>query len=265
MKNSKILIIIPAYNEEKCILKTCKSIMDYNKKNKTKYDIIVINDGSTDNTEKILVDNKIPHVRLIHNLGIGGAVQTGYKYAKENGYDIAIQFDGDGQHDVSYIKDLVNPIINKNKNMVIGSRFIDNKSSKFKSSSARRFGIRNICIGSRYIDKTTSKFKSTFMRRVGKNIISFMLKMCIRKKITDPTSGFRAVDKNIIYIFSDKYPVEYPEPITTVNVLLDGYNVEEVPVSMNERETGKSSINSWKNVYYMINVILSILIMKRGK
>ena len=102
----KVLLIIPAYNEEGCILKTCNSVINYNKRNKTNYDILVINDGSTDSTEKILKDNKINHIQLIHNLGIGGAVQTGYKYARENNYDYAIQFDGDGQHDISYVKDL---------------------------------------------------------------------------------------------------------------------------------------------------------------
>ena len=100
----KILIIIPAYNEQYNILKTYKSIIDYNKQNKTNYDVIVINDGSIDNTKYILEKNKIPHINLIHNLGIGGAVQTGYKYAFENNYDIAVQFDGDGQHDIRYIK-----------------------------------------------------------------------------------------------------------------------------------------------------------------
>ena len=123
----KILIIIPAYNEEENILNTYNSIKEYNKKNKTNYDVIVINDGSKDNTEEILQKNKINHIRLIQNLGIGGAVQTGYKYAYENGYDIAIQFDGDGQHDVNYVKNIIEPIINKQSNMVIGSRFITRK------------------------------------------------------------------------------------------------------------------------------------------
>ena len=107
MVNEKILLIIPAYNEEACILKTYENIKNYNSKSKIKYDVIVINDGSTDNTELILSDNNIPHISLIHNLGIGGAVQTGYKYAYENDYDIVVQFDGDGQHDVNYVIDII--------------------------------------------------------------------------------------------------------------------------------------------------------------
>ena len=234
----KILIIIPAYNEEANILNTYNSIIDYNKKYKTNYDAIVINDGSKDNTEKVLVENNINHIKLVQNLGIGGAVQTGYKYAKENNYDVAIQFDGDGQHDVNYVKDIVKPIEDGKANMVIGSRFVK---------------------------KDASEFKSTALRRVGINIISFVIKLRTKKKIYDTTSGFRAADKKVIKKFVDKYPREYPEPISTVNVLLEGLKVEEVPVEMKPRVAGVSSISKFKSIYYMINVILSILIMKGKK
>ena len=135
---TKILLIIPAYNEAENILKVYNSIQDYNQKHQANYDILVVNDGSKDNTEEILSKNNINHIKLIHNLGIGGAVQTGYKYALENNYDIAIQFDGDGQHDVKYVNTIVKPIVNGQANMVIGSRFIDKNSSKFKSSASRR-------------------------------------------------------------------------------------------------------------------------------
>ena len=235
MKNRKVLLIIPAYNEEKCILNTCNKIIDYNKKNDMNFDIIVINDGSTDNTINILEDNNIPHVNLIHNLGIGGAVQTGYKYAYENYYDFAVQFDGDGQHDVNYVKSIVEPLINNEADMTIGSRFINKDSSNFKSSKSRQFGIK---------------------------IISFFIKLVSHKKIFDTTSGFRAVNKKIIKEFARSYPIEYPEPITTTELLKKSYRIKEIPVSMNEREVGKSSIHSWKNAYYMINVCLSILLVK---
>lgn len=108
MNKNKILLIIPAYNEEKNIVNTVETI----KKHNEDLDYIVINDGSTDNTLKILIDNNIKHINLIENLGIGGAVQTGYKYAYENGYDIAVQFDGDGQHDVKYVERICEPLIN---------------------------------------------------------------------------------------------------------------------------------------------------------
>ena len=238
MKKQKVLLVIPAYNEELCILNTVKKIEKYNKENKTNFDVIVVNDGSKDNTENILRENKINHIQLIQNLGIGGAVQTGYKYALENGYDIAVQYDGDGQHDVSYVEKIIKPIIDGKSNMTIGSRFINKNDSEFKSSTIRRIGIK---------------------------IISLCIRIKTGKKIYDTTSGFRAIDKQVIRKFSNYYPREYPEPISTVDILKSGYIVEEIGVSMNERETGKSSINSWKNVYYMINVVLSILLMKRGR
>ena len=225
----KILLIIPAYNEEENILNTCRKIEEYDKN----IDYIVINDGSKDNTEKILQENNIKHIKLVKNLGIGGAVQTGYKYAYENNYDIAVQFDGDGQHDVSYVSKICEPIIN---------------------------GQANMCIGTRYLDKEASEFQSTFMRRFGKNIISFFILLFCHKKITDPTSGFRAVDKEIIKIFANDYPTDYPEPESTVEVLADKFKVVEKPVNMNERIGGKSSINVWKSIDYMLKVSLAVII-----
>jgi glycosyltransferase involved in cell wall biosynthesis len=233
-KKQKVLLIIPAYNEEESILNVVNKIYNYNKENNTKYDIVVINDGSKDNTEKILCENNINHIKLINNLGIGGAVQTGYKYALENDYDIAVQFDGDGQHDIRYVRDVIKPITDNDANMVIGSRFIDKSTSKFKSSKARQMGIK---------------------------MISFFIKLVTSKKIYDTTSGFRAVDKELIKKFSNSYPVEYPEPVSTTEILKMGYKVKEVAVSMNERENGISSIRMWKNCYYMINVILYILVI----
>ena len=231
----KVILIVPAYNEEDNIVKTINSVREYNKKNKTNYDVIVINDGSTDNTRVLLEEHNIPHINLVHNLGIGGAVQTGYMYAFENDYDIAVQFDGDGQHDVNYVKDIIDPIINKKSDLVIGSRFIDKNKEGFKSSAARRVGIK---------------------------IISSFMKYATGKKIYDTTSGFRACSKKIIYDFSMSYPSEYPEPITTTEVIKKGFVVDEVPVKMKEREGGKSSIHTWKKAYYMINVCLALLVIR---
>ena len=236
----RVLLIIPAYNEEDNILKVCNEIKEYN----TEIDYVVINDGSTDNTLKILKENNLNYVNLIHNLGIGGAVQTGYKYSYQHDYDIAIQFDGDGQHDINYVNKLCEHIID---------------------------GQADIVIGSRYLDKTTSSFKSTFMRRFGGNIISTFIKICTRKKITDPTSGFRAVNKKIIEKFAIEYPTEYPEPESIVTLLIDGHKVKEVPVNMKERIGGKSSIRLFKTVDYMIKVVLEIIVdsinlkKKKGK
>lgn len=230
MKKKKILLIIPAYNESENILRVCKGIKACDKN----LDYIVINDCSTDNTEEICRKNKLPHINLVHNLGIGGAVQTGYKYAKEHEYDIAIQFDGDGQHDVNYVKNLVEPLINGECDMAIGSRFIEEKKSDFQS---------------------------TFARRVGINMISWLMKLCTGKKITDTTSGFRACNKEIINYFVNDYPIEYPEPVSTVGLLKHKYRIKEVPVEMKERIAGTSSIKTWKTAYYMINVMLSIIVI----
>lgn len=225
----KILLIIPAYNEQENILKTVNKIKEYS----NELDYIVINDGSTDNTEQILTQNNINHIKLVNNLGIGGAVQTGYKYAYENNYDIAIQFDGDGQHDVTFVSKICQPLID---------------------------GQADMCIGTRYLDKSSSKFQSTFMRRLGANIISVFIKLMTGTKITDPTSGFRAANKKVIEEFAQSYPTEYPEPESTVSLLVNGYRLKEEPVSMNERTGGVSSIRLWKTIDYMVKVVLSIII-----
>lgn len=228
----KVLLVIPAYNEEKNILNVFNVIKKYNKEHKQKYDVIVINDGSTDATEEILKRNRIPHIKLLNNLGIGGAVQTGYKYAYNNNYDIAIQFDGDNQHDINCVSDLIKGL-SDGINCIIGSRFISKKN----------------------------RFKSTFLRRMGIKIISFEIRLFTRTKITDPTSGFRAIDKKLIKYFSNNYPLEYPEPISNVVLLKNGFSLREVPAKMKERKKGTSSIHTWKSIYYMVNVILSIFII----
>ena len=227
----KVLMIIPAYNEELNIENTNNKIVKYNKKSKNKIDYIIINDGSTDKTKEICKKNNYMVINLVHNLGIGGAVQTGYKYALENDYDVVIQFDGDGQHDENYIDDLIKEIDN-GFNFVIGSRFI----------------------------KDLSKFKSTHTRRLGINILSFLIKLCTGKKIYDPTSGFRAADKEVIKLFANHYPSEYPEPESTVALIRNNFKIKEIPVEMHEREFGKSSIRPLKSIYYMFSVSLSILI-----
>lgn len=225
----KTLLIIPAYNEQENILKVCKQIEEA----QIGVDYVVINDGSNDDTLKILEENNLNHVNLIHNLGIGGAVQTGYKYALENDYDIAIQFDGDGQHDINYVRTICEPI--------------ENNEADF-------------CIGSRFLDKSTSSFKSTWIRRIGKNIISALIKLFWKQRITDPTSGFRAANKDVIKIFAKDYPSDYPEPETTVTLLKLGYKVVEKPVNMKEREAGKSFVNPWTSTLYMLKVSIAIIV-----
>lgn len=223
----KKLIIIPAYNESENILNTVKVIQE----DAPDFDYVVINDCSKDNTLELLVENHINYVNLPVNLGIGGAVQTGYKYALENNYDVAVQVDGDGQHDPKYLKVLVDALEKNDADMVIGSRFINNEG-----------------------------FQSTFMRRVGIVYFTKLIHLLTGKTITDPTSGFRMCNRRVIELFSKDYPRDYPEPESIVALLKRNMNVMEVPVQMKERQGGVSSINASKSVYYMIKVSLAILI-----
>ncbi|MBR2753959.1 glycosyltransferase family 2 protein [Candidatus Saccharibacteria bacterium] len=235
MKNSgiKILLIIPAYNEEASIKKTIDTVAN------AKYDYVIINDGSTDKTRHIIEENHYNHITLLSNLGIGGAVQTGYKYADENNYDIAIQFDADGQHDINYVQSLINPIFNKEADLVVGSCFVDKTLKNQRSSKIRRFGI---------------------------HLLSDIIRLFSGKRIHDPTSGFRAANRKVIKLFAKNYPTEYPEPISDYELLRSShYKIKEVPVKMNKRIAGKSSIHSWKSVYAAINVFLSIVILSLGR
>lgn len=228
LKNNKILAIIPAYNEEESILGVIEDLEE----NAPNVDIVVINDGSTDCTASILSAHSIPHINLIKNLGIGGAVQTGYKYALKNNYDIAVQFDGDGQHEARFIKDLVVPIETGEANLVVGSRFL--------------------------VD--TDGFKSSVMRRLGINILSTVLKIASTNKIQDVTSGFRAADKDAIKLFASYYPDDYPEPESLALIARKGLKLSEVPVKMRERAGGTSSIKKLDSIYYMIKVTLAIIV-----
>ncbi len=222
----KRLVIIPAYNEEGAILDTVTDI-----RNKApEFDVIVINDCSTDSTRKILEDNAIAHINLPMNLGIGGAVQTGYIYAEKHGYDVAVQMDGDGQHDASYLNDMLAVMKQKKADMVIGSRFIENKG-----------------------------FQSSSLRRVGINFFTGWIRELTHQTITDPTSGMRMVNRRIIELFAEDYPKDYPEPETVVTILKNGYSISEVPVVMKARTSGESSISMRKSVYYMFKVSIACL------
>ncbi len=229
----KVLLIIPAFNEEKSIVKTIDSIL------KTNLDYIIINDGSTDETSHIISSKQYNYINLPVNLGIGGAVQTGYKYAALHDYDIAVQVDADGQHNIEYLDDLIQPIIDKKANLVIGSSFIDKSIKNQRSSKIRRLGIK---------------------------FLSGTIKLFSGKRIYDPTSGFRAADRSIIELFANGYPLEYPEPISNYEIIRSNhYKIKEVPVKMNKRQAGRSSIHSWKSIYAAINVFLSIIILTLGR
>lgn len=228
MKKKK-LIIIPAYNESACIEKTIRDIMKY----APDFDYVVINDCSTDSTGEICKRNHFNLVNLPVNLGIGGAVQTGYLYGWRNGYDMAVQVDGDGQHDPAFLNIMAEHLEKEHLDMVIGSRFIEKKG--FQSSGIRRIGIR---------------------------YFSALIKMITGTRITDPTSGLRMVNRRVMQEFACNYPKDYPEPESVVAILEKNYKVKEIPVVMRERMGGVSSISMKKSVYYMIKVSLAILIEK---
>lgn len=228
----KKLAIIPAFNESASIVNTVSDIIN----NAPGFDYIVINDRSRDNTLQVCIDNNINVINLPLNLGIGGAVQTGYWYALENDYDIAVQFDGDGQHDAKYLNDMADFLVKNECDMVIGSRFIEKEG--FQSSSVRRFGIK---------------------------YFSFLINLLTGKKITDPTSGYRMGNRKIIEQFASAYPKDYPEPETIVAILDKGKKVAEMPVVMRAREEGVSSISLKKSFYYMIKVTLAMIIERIRK
>ena len=204
--------------------------MDDLRENAPECDTIIINDCSKDDTEKICNEKGYNVVSLPINLGIGGAVQTGYRYAKRHGYDYALQFDGDAQHRADQIAKLVALMDDDSEcDMVIGSRFIEKDG--FQSSRLRRLGIG-------YFTK--------------------LIKLLTGVRITDPTSGMRLVNKRLIALFAEDYPRDYPEPDSEVSVLLKGYKVREVPVVMREREGCRSSISIKAGIYYMIKVSFAI-------
>jgi glycosyltransferase involved in cell wall biosynthesis len=227
----KILIIIPAYNEEKNIKNLIVQLDQLDKPGTSKFEVIVVNDKSTDNTLDVLKQLDIKFIDLPCNLGIGGAVQTGYKYAKLNNFDIAIQVDGDGQHDPVFIDKLIRPIVEGEADLVIGSRYLNKEG-----------------------------FQSTILRRIGIRYFSNVIKFFTGQLITDPTSGFRACNNKVIDEFVAYYPVDYPEPESIVSILRTGHVIQEIPVIMTERLNGKSSINSFKSIYYMIKVSIAIFI-----
>lgn len=230
-RGKKVLVIIPAYNESHNIEDTLQSLLE----EEIEVDYLVINDCSKDNTLDILKKLNSRYVDLPINLGIGGGMQTGYKYAFRNGYDIAIQMDGDGQHIPAYIKDLIDPIINDEADLVVGSRFLNK-------------------VG----------FQSSRMRRLGINFLSGLIHICCGVKVKDVTSGFRAANRKVIELFSGNYAQDYPEPESLVTCAVSGIRILEVPVVMKERSGGKSSITYLKSIYYMIKVSVAIILRREA-
>ena len=221
----KTLIMIPAYNEALNIEKTVKDITQ-----NTNYDYIIINDCSKDNTKEVCEKNGFNMISLPVNYGLTSGIQLGMKYALQNGYDIAIQFDGDGQHDAKYLKDLVKGIEKENYDIVIGSRFVTKK-------------------------------KPFSIRMLGSNILQMAIRLVTGKKITDPTSGMRAYNKKVIEEFVANASLT-PEPDTLVYMMKRQMKVKEVQVEMHDREFGESYLNAFKSIEYMLSMMFSIVFIR---
>lgn len=225
----RVLVIIPAYNEAENIVHVVNHMMEV----APQYDYLVINDGSTDDTPNLCRRENFHYLDLSINMGIGGAVQAGYIYARKSDYDIAVQMDGDGQHDIAYLDKLLAPIISGETDITIGSRFLEKEG--FQSSATRRLGI---------------------------NILSGLIWLMTGKRVMDVTSGYRAVNRMFIEIYSKDFPMDYSEPEAIVSAVMHRGRIMEIPVQMRAREGGTSSITFKKSIYYMIKVTLAILLCR---
>ncbi|AFQ46129.1 glycosyltransferase family 2 protein [Desulfosporosinus meridiei] len=223
----RILAIVPALNEANNIGSVVRNLLTTS----AWLDVLVIDDGSTDQTAEIARAHGAKVISLPVNLGIGGAVQTGFLYALKNNYDIALQVDGDGQHRGEEIKKLVDPVILKEADVTIGSRFVEKTS-----------------------------YRSAWPRRLGIYLLSKTIQSVVRKNFTDPTSGFRAYNKKALRIVAAHYSTDYPEPDAIVTLLKNGLRVMEISVEMDPRLSGSSSITPFKSGYYMFKVSLAIIL-----
>jgi glycosyltransferase involved in cell wall biosynthesis len=221
------IAIVPALNEEETVGRVIDEIRAFD----TGFDIVVVDDGSTDRTAGVAADRDAHVLRLPFNLGIGGAMQTGFRFAFEQGYDIAVQIDGDGQHDPSQLPKILGPVL---------------------------AGEADLCVGSRFTGD--GAYRSSFVRRVGIKIFAGVVSAVVRQKVTDTTSGFRAVNRKGIALFASDYPHDYPEVEATVMCVKHKLRLTEVPVTMRERGGGASSITAIRSVYYMTKVLLAIFV-----
>jgi hypothetical protein len=240
LASGKILILIPAFNEEKNI----GGVIDEARKEISVLgfgcDILVVDDGSSDDTSGVAKERNCAVVRLPVNNGIGVAMQTGFKFALQNEYHALVRLDADGQHPASFIGGVLEPVLS---------------------------GEADLCIGSRFLVK--QGYQPSLMRRLGILWFSFLISLLFKKKITDPTSGFQAMNHRLIALYSREYASDYPEVEALVITLRAGYRVKEVPIMMKARQGGKSSIDWLRSVYYAIKVttvtIISLMRKSEGE
>ena len=226
MKRS--LAVVPAWNEADAIGRVVDGIHAFD----SGIDVVVVDDASTDGTGEVAREHGAIVLRLPFNVGIGGAVQTGFKYALDGGYDLALRLDGDGQHDPAELPKLIEPIDRGDADLVIGSRFVDE----------------------------TGTYRPPFARRLGIRMFARLVSLLGGQRVTDTTSGFIALDRIGIELFAREYPHDYPEVEATLVALRSGLRLVQVQVDMRERETGTSSITFVRSLYYMVKVMLALLV-----
>jgi glycosyltransferase involved in cell wall biosynthesis len=221
------IAIVPALNEEGSVGRVIEEIRAFDRG----FQIVVVDDGSVDRTAAVAAAQGAHVIRLPFNLGIGGAMQTGYRYAWEQGYDLAVQIDGDGQHDPSQLPKILAPVLADEADMVVGSRFAGG-----------------------------GDYRAPFLRRLGIKVFARTISTIVGQTVTDTTSGFRAVNRRGIALFARDYPHDYPEVEATVMAFRHRLRLHEVPVSMRRRAAGRSSINAPRSIYYMVKVLLAIFV-----
>ena len=224
----KRIAIVPALNEEATVGRVIDEIRAFD----PGFDIVVVDDGSIDRTAGIAADRGAHVVRLPFNLGIGGAVQTGFRYAQENGFELAVRVDGDGQHDPAQLGAVVEPVLRGEADIVVGSRYLSSTGG-YRSSAPRRLGIR---------------------------LLGRVVSLLTGQRITDPTSGFQALNGKAIALFAADYPHDYPEVEALVLLLRHRLRLREVPIEMRPRSGGRSSIRTLSSAYYMVKVLLALLV-----
>ncbi len=224
----RVAAIVPAYNEARNLPRLAEAMRAHG----ASCDVVVVDDGSGDDTGRVAAAMGWSVLRLPMNLGIGGAVQAGYLWAFERGYDVAVQIDGDGQHDPAFLDTLLAPIAAGSADVVIGSRFL-----------------------------AEGGFRSTAVRRAGIAYLSWFLRLRCGARVTDPTSGFRAANREAIELFARYYPSDYPEPEAVALARRAGLRLAEVPVRMSERAHGRSSIDLWRTLYYLVKVSLALVLL----
>ncbi len=227
-RSVRVLAVIPALNEAASLPAVAAAV----RRAAADVDLCVVDDGSTDSTARVAAELNAAVLRLPVNLGIGGAVQAGYLYARDRGYDVAVQIDGDGQHDASYLPRLLTPVREGSADLVVGSRFLSDGG-----------------------------FRSTLVRRAGIRYLAWLLRLRCGARVTDPTSGFRAASRAGIEYFARTYPSDYPEPEAIALASRHGLRVVEVPVRMRERAHGASSITWARTLYYLLKVSLALVLL----